>query len=94
MRRVSLGSGDFNLFGLRGCRLHAVFATLGSNLFRTVLEVFVTLESAHEHVHDIILDTGIGVCVDGDIAFAQKFNHRGDRYVEVFRYFAYFRFRH
>ena len=94
MGRLSLGSGDFHLFGLSLRSFYSIFATLGSNLLRAVFEVFVTLESAHKHVDNVVFDTGIGVCVDVDIAFAQKFNHRSDRNVEVFRYFTYFRFRH
>ena len=83
------------IFSLRGCgRLDTALLALGRNLCRTLLEVLVALEFAHQQIHDVLFNTGVGTLFNIYVAFAKKLYHRVYRDIEVFRYFAYFRFRH
>ncbi len=83
------------IFSLRGCgRLDTALLPLGRNLCRTLLEVLVALEFAHQQIHDVLFNTGVGTLFNIYVALAKKLYHRVYRDIEVFRYFAYFRFRH
>ncbi len=72
--------GGLHLFNRGGSRLgrsygsgaHLAFLTFVAESGRTVLKVFVALESSHKEVYNLILYPGIGIVVDFDVFCAQN----------------------
>ncbi len=77
-------------FRLLGTLLLTSFLALDCNLGRAVFKVFITGEGRREHVYNAVLNTRIGVFINRDVLFSQKFDNGRHRHIKLFRDFVEF----